>query len=569
MNHRLSDGDIDAESPSPSTDTSSRKHSDPTTGKDPVMTDQTKDEHQESSGQEPSTRKPSTEASQRADKAGSSEPREPETPDSTTETSGASKASETSADEQGASGHPTPAQAEDGESSDESQDDGQASEGSPKKKDAPSVSFTIVFEDDDQTDDSVVDDNMADETGAEETVSGKVNGGSEDDDTAQGTESPETQAPSTQTQRTPAQRRPVQSTPVQSTQTTSRTAQHDAEPGSASPSHDGDPDRAHDEQAAVASDRGDDLVNAEQQASVSTRSDDEPHRPSDTRPSDGVHPAQPEHVAASAEDSSAVAPLQGPTERTSTQDSKDSKNSNASPADPLMKVSSRINAEIHRRSSLKIDQYPVLSLNKVTYFPKKSRYAILDNVDWPFYSGSLQAVLTDADDARMAVAGLLTGLILPTSGSVEFRGKNLSEMEASEYRGHLVGVMLQRFASRDELSALENLVLTMEASGRNFLKPIPVIAKEWLARVDFPEDRADDPVHTLKTLDRRRAEIARTMCCDANVLILDEPSGDLEHPDAVTVMKLLTRLAQDKERCIVVLTSQDDVAQYGETIYEA
>jgi ABC-type lipoprotein export system ATPase subunit len=284
------------------------------------------------------------------------------------------------------------------------------------------------------------------------------------------------------------------------------------------------------------------------------------HRTDDAKSSDDILSPDSAQLAPQAEDSPAAA---------SPENSKDVDVTEESSSDPLMKVSSRINAEIHRRSTLRIDQYPVLSLNKVTYFPKKSGFAILDDMDWPFYGGSLQTVLTDADDARTAVAGLLIGLVLPTSGSVEFRGKNLSEMEASEYRGHLVGVMLQRFASRDELSALENLVLTMEASGRNFLKPIPVIAKGWLARVDFPEARINEPVHTLAALDRRRAEIARTLCCDATVLILDEPSGGLEHQDAVTVMKLLTSLAQEQDRCIVVLTSQDDVAQYGETIYEA
>jgi ABC-type lipoprotein export system ATPase subunit len=242
---------------------------------------------------------------------------------------------------------------------------------------------------------------------------------------------------------------------------------------------------------------------------------------------------------------------------------------NTGTTDPLMRVSSRLNAEIHRNSRLKIDQYPVLSLNKVTYFPKKSRYAILDNVDWPFYAGSMHTVLVDSDDARMSVMGLLSGLRLPSSGTVEFRGKNLIELEASEYRGHLVGVMFQQYSTRDELSALDNLVLTMQASGRNFLKPMPVIAKEMLQRVNFPEDRMNDSVSSIDLVDRRRAEIARTLCCDATVIMLDEPSGGLEHHDAVTIMKLLQGLTQENKRCIIVVTSHDDIAQYGEMTYEA
>ncbi|MCI1660807.1 ATP-binding cassette domain-containing protein [Bifidobacterium psychraerophilum] len=240
-----------------------------------------------------------------------------------------------------------------------------------------------------------------------------------------------------------------------------------------------------------------------------------------------------------------------------------------SSSDPLMKVSSRINAEIHQRSRLRIDEYPVLSFKGITYFPKKSRYAILDRIDWSFYAGHLQTVLTDSDEARMAIMGLLSGLLLPTEGQVELRGKNLTEMEPSEYRGHRVGIMFQQYSSRDELSALDNLVLTMEASGRNFLKPMPVVAKEVLERTDFPKDLINDPISTVDPVNRRRAEIARTLCCDATVLILDEPTGGLEQEQAASIMKLLTGLTQENRRCVVVLTSQDDIAQYGETTYEA
>ena len=456
MKNRQSEDGIHEDLPSSTTDartdTPSPQHSEPTTGKDSVMTDHTKDELQESSTQEPPTEQGKPSIQTESTEAPAAESRNP-----------------------------------DSASSSDGQGDSELSEESSQKEDAPSVSFTIVFEDDDPADDGTVPDSASanPDEGSEQVQDRPLTVGTDPDNEAEHGDS---------------QTRPA-------------------------PSHPGTARRAD-----------------------------------DAKSSDDILSSDSAQLASQAEDSPTAASLKN---------SKDVDVPEESSSDPLMKVSSRIDAEIHRRSTLRIDQYPVLSLNKVTYFPKKSGFAILDDVDWPFYGGSLQTVLTDADDARMAVAGLLSGLVLPTSGSVEFRGKNLSEMEASEYRGHLVGVMLQRFASRDELSALENLVLTMEASGRNFLKPIPVIAKGWLARVDFPEARINEPVRSLAALDRRRAEIARTLCCDATVLILDEPSGGLEHQDAVTVMKLLTSLAQEQDRCVVVLTSQDDVAQYGETIYEA
>lgn len=472
MKNRQSEDGIHEDLPSSTTDartdTPSPQHSEPTTGKDSVMTDHTKDELQESSTQEPPTEQGKPSIQTESTEAPAAESRNPD--------------SASSSDGQGDSELSEQTQSADKEPSDE-----KSSDESSQKEDAPSVSFTIVFEDDDPADDGTVPD----------SASANPDEGSEQ----------------------------VQDRPLTVGTDPDNEAEHGDSQTLPAPSHPGTARRAD-----------------------------------DAKSSDDILSSDSAQLASQAEDSPAAASLKN---------SKDVDVPEESSSDPLMKVSSRINAEIHRRSTLRIDQYPVLSLNKVTYFPKKSGFAILDDVDWPFYGGSLQTVLTDVDDAHMAVAGLLSGLVLPTSGSVEFRGKNLSEMEASEYRGHLVGVMLQRFASRDELSALENLVLTMEASGRNFLKPIPVIAKGWLARVDFPEARINEPVRSLAALDRRRAEIARTLCCDATVLILDEPSGGLEHQDAVTVMKLLTSLAQEQDRCVVVLTSQDDVAQYGETIYEA
>lgn len=239
--------------------------------------------------------------------------------------------------------------------------------------------------------------------------------------------------------------------------------------------------------------------------------------------------------------------------------------------DPAMRLSSRIDKELKRSKadSIRLKSYPTFSMNKVTVTDKKSGRHVLDRMNQAFYAGHVYSVLLPDNDRVLheTLMGVMSGIIRPHDGNVMNKSANLLELEPGEVRGHRLGLVPQQYAVRDDMSAERNLVYAMDASGRTFLKPKPVIARELLHKVHFDVDTPNAPVGKLDVVEQRRVAIARAIACEAEVLIVDEPTGGLNDDDSVEILQLLTSLTHgDPKRCVIILTESEAVANIAETI---
>ena len=208
--------------------------------------------------------------------------------------------------------------------------------------------------------------------------------------------------------------------------------------------------------------------------------------------------------------------------------------------------------------------YPTLSLHDVTYRDRKTGRTPVEHLTCAFAAGTVSAILVpDGDDmARTAMVGLLSGLLMPESGHLMNRSAEYLSIEPLELRGHRIGLVPQRFAVRGDLSPVWNLVYAMDASNRNFLKPKPVLARELLLASGLDETLLDNRVDSLNEVDRRRVAIARAVCCEAEIVVLDEPLDGLEDGERDTIMELLRSIAHgDPKRCVVVVTQDAAVAE--------
>lgn len=208
--------------------------------------------------------------------------------------------------------------------------------------------------------------------------------------------------------------------------------------------------------------------------------------------------------------------------------------------------------------------YPTLSLHDVTYRDRKTGRTPVEHLTCAFEAGTVSAILVpDGDDmARTAMVGLLSGLLMPESGHLMNRSAEYLSIEPLELRGHCIGLVPRRFAVRGDLSPVRNLVYAMDASNRNFLKPKPVLARELLLASGLDETLLDNRVDSLNEVDRRRVAIARAVCCEAEIVVLDEPLDGLEDGERDTIMELLRGIAHgDPKRCVVVVTQDAAVAE--------
>lgn len=244
-------------------------------------------------------------------------------------------------------------------------------------------------------------------------------------------------------------------------------------------------------------------------------------------------------------------------------------------SDPALRLSSRIDKELGKGNKIAdeilLKSYPTFSLNKVTVTDRKTGRNVLDRINATFYTGHVYALLLPEGDAAMheTLMAMMSGVMRPNDGYVMNKSANLLELEPNDLRGHRLGIIPQRYAVREDLNAERNIVYAMDASGRTFLKPKPVLARELLQRVKFDVDTPNAQVGKLDAVDQRRVAVARAIACEAEVLIADEPTGGLNDDDSVAILQLLTSLTHgDPKRCVIILTESEAVANTAEKVIE-
>lgn len=233
-----------------------------------------------------------------------------------------------------------------------------------------------------------------------------------------------------------------------------------------------------------------------------------------------------------------------------------------------LRLSERLDKELGSAAADKVllKSYPSLALVKVTVTDRNGHHT-LDHISADFYAGHLYAIRVESDDERVALMSVMTGMMRPHDGAVMNKSLNVLEIEPGELRGHRLGIIPQRYAVRDDLDAERNVLYAMDASGRTFLKPKPVIARELLHQVGFDSETPNAAVGNLTGVQQRLVAIARAISCDAEVIIADEPTGGLDPDDSVAVLKTLIGLTHgDPKRCVIVITGSDEVAEVAERV---
>ena len=217
--------------------------------------------------------------------------------------------------------------------------------------------------------------------------------------------------------------------------------------------------------------------------------------------------------------------------------------------------------------------YPMFSMRGVTVADAKTGEHIWNDLTMRCEGGTSYGVLVDAHNTRQhdTLVALMAGFAHPTEGSVMTKSTPLHDLTPLELRGHRIDVLLQQFALRGDLSATANLEYAMDASNRNYLKPIAVLAQELLTRVGFAPSGDDNAtqaersralVRTLGAVDRARVMVARAIATDPDIVLADEPTATLDEADAATILDLLRAQVQgeSKQRTVIVVTTDPHVA---------
>ena len=206
--------------------------------------------------------------------------------------------------------------------------------------------------------------------------------------------------------------------------------------------------------------------------------------------------------------------------------------------------------------------YPIdlRSVDKTYQTPGGSVQA-LKGIDLQVDDSELVAIVGRSGSGKSTLLNLLAAIDRPSAGEVAVAGTRLNELsegEASIWRGNSIGLVFQFFQLLPTLTSLENVMLPMDFRGRWKLSERRERAEHLLERMGV-EDQANKLPATLSGGQQQRVAIARALANDPPVLLADEPTGNLDSHTSGSVLSLFSELVNEG-RTVVMVTHEQSFA---------
>lgn len=152
---------------------------------------------------------------------------------------------------------------------------------------------------------------------------------------------------------------------------------------------------------------------------------------------------------------------------------------------------------------------------------------------------------------------LLGGLDIPSEGKILFKGEDIVEKGFAWHRKNNVAFIFQSYNLIDYMTPAENVALTSK------LPPLPI-----LERVGLTKEESNRNVLKLSGGQQQRVAIARAVVAsDANVILADEPTGNLDEDTALDITNILKKCAHETNKCVIIVTHSNDLVKQVDEVF--
>ncbi len=209
---------------------------------------------------------------------------------------------------------------------------------------------------------------------------------------------------------------------------------------------------------------------------------------------------------------------------------------------------------------------PIIKLEKVwkIYQLGKTEVDSLKGVDLEIMPGIFMTIMGPSGSGKSTLLNMIGLLDIPTKGRLLLKGKDVAKMSESELallRGKTIGFIFQEFHLLSHLSAWENVELPMVFQGVGQSKR-RARARQLLEDVGLGH-RVNHQLAELSIGERQRVAIARAFTNDPELVIADEPTGNLDSVNGQKVMEILTEFHEKRGGTLLIVTHDPQVGAFG------
>lgn len=217
----------------------------------------------------------------------------------------------------------------------------------------------------------------------------------------------------------------------------------------------------------------------------------------------------------------------------------------------------------------KMDKKSLIKLDDVwkIYDFGKIKLEILKGVSIEIDSGDFVVILGPSGSGKSTLLNLVSCLDIPTKGKIYFENDDISDLSEDELagiRGRKIGFIFQRFNLLSHLTALENVFIPTIFQGTSEIEATKR-AKKLLIDLGLGLRLNHRPAE-LSGGESQRVAIARALVNDPEIIVADEPTGNIDSKTGERIMEIIDELNKIKRRTIIMVTHDNNLVKYGSRV---
>ena len=216
-----------------------------------------------------------------------------------------------------------------------------------------------------------------------------------------------------------------------------------------------------------------------------------------------------------------------------------------------------------------MNEKKVLSLKNVNYRyhdALKDEY-VLKNINYEFEKGKTYAIKGKSGSGKTTLLSLISGLEKNYEGEILYKNKPLSKMNLDDYRSRDVGIVFQSYNLLPHLTAVENIILSMDIS-KVKVEDKKKMALSLMEQVGLSKNMGNRRILKLSGGEQQRIAIARSLSYNPEIILADEPTGNLDRDTENEILSIFQNLAHKENKCVIIVTHSGNVCDLVDVVYE-
>ncbi|MGM0123924.1 hypothetical protein IGI37_001298 [Enterococcus sp. AZ194] len=211
----------------------------------------------------------------------------------------------------------------------------------------------------------------------------------------------------------------------------------------------------------------------------------------------------------------------------------------------------------------------LLETKNLSYFYQDGdqRRFILKDTNISFEKGKFYTILGQSGSGKTTFLSLISALDEPKEGEILLEGKDIKKIGYEKFRRNDISIIFQSYNLVPYLTAVENVLVAMSITDNELPENHREVAYNLLDYIGITKAKADRLVNQLSGGEQQRVAIARALATNVDIILADEPTGNLDEEMEQEIVDIFKRLAEEHGKCVIVVTHSNEIAKQSDEPY--